>query len=173
MLIIKAINFAATKHKGQERRGSGLPYFVHPVIVSELISKYKGDSKHLAELKCAALLHDVIEDTATNYKELEREFGPLVASLVMELTSDEIAIEKMGKNDYLKHKMASMTKYAFILKLVDRYSNIIDGPNVKYVKNTLDMMNYLRLNRKDITPRQLKIISDIELACVDFLSKEK
>jgi (p)ppGpp synthase/HD superfamily hydrolase len=37
MLIVKAIQFASEKHKGQERRGSGLPYVTHPIIVSQLI----------------------------------------------------------------------------------------------------------------------------------------
>lgn len=171
MLIIKAINFAATKHKGQERRGSGLPYFVHPVIVSHLIAKYKGTSKHLDELQCIALLHDTLEDTETSYKEIEREFGPLVASTVMELTSDEVAIEKMGKNEYLKQKMVKMSKYAFILKLIDRFANITDGPREKYVIQTLDMMDYLKSHRPDITERQLKIIDDIETECHKFLGK--
>ena len=115
MLVIKAIGFAAEKHKGQERRGSGLPYVTHPIIVMELIQKYKSDSVRLNELKCAALLHDVLEDTECTYKELEREFGPLVASLVIELTSDEEMIEKMGKKEYIKQKMFNMSKYAFIL----------------------------------------------------------
>lgn len=172
MLVIKAIGFAAEKHKGQERRGSGLPYVTHPIIVMELIQKYKSDSVRLNELKCAALLHDVLEDTECTYKELEREFGPLVASLVMELTSDEEMIEKMGKKEYIKQKMINMSKYAFILKLLDRYSNIIDGPTVKYVNTTLETMDFLRENRPDITERQLMIISDIETACHTFLEKK-
>ena len=37
MLVIKAIQFAATKHKGQERKTSGLPYVTHPIITSYLL----------------------------------------------------------------------------------------------------------------------------------------
>lgn len=166
--IVKALNFAAEKHRGQVRRDSGLPYVTHPIIVSHLIAKYKSTSKHLEELQIAALLHDTLEDTETTYIEIEREFGPLVASLVMELTSDPVSIKELGKNDYLKIKMVKMSKYAFILKLVDRYSNILDKPSNKYVKDTSNMMKFLLKNREDLTDRQTGIINDIQVACANF-----
>lgn len=169
MLVIKAIQFAAEKHKGQERRGSGLPYVMHPIIVMELVQKYKGGSKHIEELKCAALLHDVLEDTDCTYSEIEREFGPLVASIVMELTSDEAMIKLLGKNEYLKGKMEKMSQYAFTLKLLDRLSNIMDGPRDGYVKKTLKLLDHLAEKRVEITDRQLGIIGDIKKECEKFL----
>jgi len=168
MLVIKAISFASEKHKGQERRGSGLPYVTHPIIVMELVQKYKGNSKNIQELKCAALLHDVLEDTECEYHDIEREFGPLVASIVLELTSDEVMLEKLGKNEYLKQKMMKMSQYAFTLKLLDRLSNIMDGPREGYVKKTLNMMAFLLENRKEMTERQTGIIKDIQDECYKF-----
>lgn len=165
MLVVRAINFAAEKHKGQERRGSGLPYVTHPIIVSHLIAKYKSNSKHLEELQCAALLHDTLEDTECTYTEIEREFGPLVAAIVIELTSDDEIIKTIGKNEYLKTKMIKMSKYAFILKLIDRLSNVCDKPSDKYVKDTIELMEYIKANRIDLTNRQSSIIIDIELEC--------
>jgi guanosine-3',5'-bis(diphosphate) 3'-pyrophosphohydrolase len=168
MLLVKALNFAAEKHKGQERRGTKLPYVIHPIIVSHLIAKYKSTSKHLEELQIAALLHDVLEDTDTTFFEIEREFGSLVASLTQELTSDPIMVTELGKNEYLKQKMLKMSKYAFVLKLVDRYSNILDKPGEAYVKKTINMMTFLLKNREDITERQKLIISDIISACEEL-----
>jgi guanosine-3',5'-bis(diphosphate) 3'-pyrophosphohydrolase len=165
MLVIKAIQFASEKHKGQERRGSGLPYVTHPIIVMELVQKYKGTSKHIDELKCAALLHDTLEDTETSYGEIEREFGSLVASLVFELTSDKVSVKQMGKNEYLKQKMLKMSQYSFTLKLLDRLSNILDSPGESYIKKTLNMMSFLKEHKKDITKRQENIIFDIQTAC--------
>jgi len=170
MRLVQAIQFASLKHKGQERRGSGLPYVTHPIIVSHLIAKYKKDSKNLEDLQIAGLFHDLLEDTDTTYAEIERDFGPLVASIVQELTSDEIAIKEMGKNNYLKLKMVKMSKYAFIIKLIDRFSNITDGPTTKYILDTLDMMSYLRKNRNGVTKRQLSIIKDIERECKKLTS---
>lgn len=172
MLVIKAISFASEKHKGQERRGSGLPYVTHPIIVMELVQKYKGNFKHIEELKCAALLHDVLEDTECTYQEIEREFGPLVASIVMELTSDEVRLKELGKNEYLKQKMMKMSQYAFTLKLLDRLSNIMDGPREGYVKKTLNMMAFLLQERTELTDRQKGIISDIQSECYKFQEKE-
>lgn len=168
MLIVKAINFAAEKHRGQERRGTELPYVIHPIIVAHLLGKYK-KSTRLEELQVAALLHDVLEDTECTYIEIERGFGPLVASIVMELTSDDEAIKIMGKNEYLKQKMIKMSKYAFVVKLIDRFSNILDKPGKKYAENTINMMAFLESNREDITETQLVIIKDIVAECHKFL----
>jgi (p)ppGpp synthase/HD superfamily hydrolase len=172
MSVIEAIKFASTKHKGQTRRGSGLPYVTHPIIVMELVREYKGTSKNLEALLVAALLHDTLEDTDTSYAELERKFGPMAASIVMELTSDPVAIKKMGKNNYLIQKMLKMSRYAFVIKLLDRFSNIMDRPSESYVKKTLKMMDVLKTGREDITERQLKIIEKIEEECHLFLEKE-
>ena len=169
MRLIKAFNFAAKKHQGQERRGTKLPYVIHPVIVSHLISKYKAQSKHLEDLQIAALLHDTIEDTDTTYQEIEREFGPLVASLVMELTSDPVMVKELGKNKYLMQKMTKMSKYAFVLKLIDRLSNIYDQPGESYARKTIQLMDHLRANREELTERQILIMDEIDDACDSFL----
>lgn len=160
MKIVKCLQFAAEKHKGQERRCSGLPYIIHPITVMHLLEKYKV-SKNIEDLKCAAILHDTLEDTPCSYIEIETEFGPLVASVVMELTSDEEAIKKIGKNEYLKEKMLNMSKYALTLKLVDRLANVLDAPKPNYLKDTLSLMAYITDNRYDITDTQKNIIRDI------------
>ena len=150
MKIIKCLHFAATKHLGQNRRETGIPYIIHPVTVMHLLDKYKV-SKNIEDLKCAALLHDTLEDTECSYIEIEREFGPLVASLVMELTSDEERIKEIGKNEYLKSKMINMSKYALTLKLVDRLANVLDTPSKKYLSDTLDLMSFISSNRDSLS----------------------
>ena len=161
------IEFATTQHNGQFRRGTGLPYITHPIIVAKLITHYKGDSSNIVSLQAAALLHDVLEDT-TATENCIRPFGDMTLSLVVELTSDDAEIAKVGKNEYLKLKMCSMTSYAFLLKLVDRLSNIIDGPREKYVADTIGLMTYLRDNRAGLTARQHRLINDIMTVCESF-----
>lgn len=168
MKIVKCLKFAAEKHKNQERRCSGLPYIIHPITVMHLLEKYKV-SKNIEDLKCAAILHDTLEDTFCSYIEIEREFGPLVASIVMELTSDEESIEKMGKNEYLKNKMVNMSKYALTLKLVDRLANILDTPKQKYIQDTLVLVSYINENREELNNTQENIIKDIIIACEEKL----
>lgn len=62
-MYIKALNFAALKHKGQERKG-GLPYITHPVAVSELVREYGID------YRLTALFHDLLEDTDASEAEI-------------------------------------------------------------------------------------------------------
>lgn len=159
MLVIKAIQFASAKHDGQKRKGTGLPYITHPIIVAYLLAKYK-QSKRLEELMAAAILHDTLEDTDTNFIELATEFTPFVAGLVLELTSDEKEIKKIGKNEYMKIHLCGMSSYALTLKLVDRLSNIMDEPSDKYKKDTLELVMHLEQNRK-LSLTQIEIIDEI------------
>lgn len=162
MLVIKAINFAAEKHKNQVRRETKLPYIIHPITVMHLLTKFKYSSKNIESLQCASILHDTIEDTNCSYIELEREFNPLIASIVIELTNDDKRIDEIGKNEYLKEKMLKMSKYSFIVKLVDRYANILDKPATKYLNDTKSLLIFLKTNRKDLTKKQLTIINEME-----------
>ena len=98
-LILKAIEFASRKHKGQVRKVSGGKYITHPLLVSYLVAQYK-TSKNLETLICAALLHDTVEDTKTTYTEILKGFGIEVAQLVFELTSDPAELKRVGKVEH-------------------------------------------------------------------------
>ena len=78
MLIHKAIEFAAKKHRNQTRKGSDTPYIIHPVEVM-LFLKESGCS---ADVVAAGVLHDTLEDTDTTFEELKECFGEAVAKLV-------------------------------------------------------------------------------------------
>ena len=166
-LILKAINFATRKHEGQTRKVSGEPYIVHPIMVSYIVAKYV-HPKNMDELICAALLHDTLEDTDTTFNEIVNEFTPLVASLVMELTSDEALIKQIGKNEYLKIKLCGISNYGLILKFADRLGNISDNPSEKMVTDTIDLINNVRKNRK-LTTTQDSIATDILMKCNEIL----
>lgn len=159
MLVLKAIQFATTKHKGQERRETGIPYISHPMTVMYLVSKYK-QSKHLEELMAAALLHDTLEDTETDFIELATEFSPMVADLVLELTSDIKEIARIGKNEYMKKHLVGMSSYALVLKLIDRLSNIMDNPTEKYKNDTFQLLQHLE-EKRILSSTQKRIVNDI------------
>lgn len=84
--IRRVAKFAAAKHLGQFRKDGKTPYISHPVTVANILVR-EGKVAD-PEVIAAALLHDTIEDTGTTRDELEREFGPRVASMVAELTND-------------------------------------------------------------------------------------
>lgn len=147
------LQFATNAHRGQTRSG-GEPYIGHPVRVAQTIEKYK-KSHNIDALIAAAYLHDTIEDTDTTHEALHDLFGGLVASLVLELTSDLEQIKKLGKKEYLAKKMAhDMSSYALVIKLADRLDNVQDiatakSPNwrAKYKAETEHIMDYLENNR--------------------------
>ena len=112
---LKAIIFASEKHSGQIRKCSCLPYITHPLSVGVIVSSFK-TSKNLDQLVAAAILHDTLEDTETTFKELSRKFSPLIASLVLELTSDKDQIQKIGKTEYMKKKFVGISSYGLTLK---------------------------------------------------------
>lgn len=152
-IVNKALDFATRKHEGQKRK-NGEPYIVHPTRVAEIVRQVKIDSKNLNDLVAAAFLHDTIEDTDTSYKELEREFGGQVASLVMELSSAPFAADYLGKAQYLCGHMVYMTTYALVVKLADRLDNILDmkgfstEKKMRKYKETLEIINFIEKNRK-------------------------
>ena len=143
----RAFELANMKHQGQVRKDNS-PYFQHPLRVMANIMQFK-QSSHLDELLAAALLHDALEDTYTSYRELEEMFGPMVAGIVMECTTNDSVCKQMGKEDYLKEKMNAMSRYGLTVKLADRLDNVQDLGKFKHakalskVKETEGIMNHL------------------------------
>lgn len=162
-LVLKAYRFGDTKHKGQVRKVSGSDYISHPIAVSYIVATHK-KSKHLEELIAAAILHDTLEDTDTTFEELVREFTPLIASLVFELTNDEVILGVYGKLEYQKKKLVGMSSYGLVLKLADRLHNVSDHPSSKVKSDTLDLMWFLANNRK-LTNTQKTLVKKIMEVC--------
>ncbi|TPX36526.1 hypothetical protein SmJEL517_g01379 [Synchytrium microbalum] len=86
--ILKAVNFAAIKHRDQRRKDlEKTPYINHPIGVANIL--YLEGSVTDVVILQAAILHDTVEDTETTFEELEAEFGPEVCSVVKECTDDK------------------------------------------------------------------------------------
>lgn len=159
----RALDFAANKHDGQTRKATGAPYIEHPKSVAEIVKKYK-ESKYESELVAASLCHDTLEDTETTFVELANNFGPMVASLVNELTNDPKAIEQYGKLEYHKKKLVALSSYGLVIKLADRLHNINDHPTSKMIDDTVELMDHLEKNRM-LTETQKKLMQDIVDSC--------
>ena len=176
-LDIEAIlEFAKERHAGQTR-ADGSPYVNHPIRVSEIVAKYKPSSNSNI-LKAGALLHDVLEDTYTSYRELIDKFGLVVASLVMEVTSSDFVSKMVGKQIYLSHKMRYMSSYALVIKLADRLDNLTDVhalPVAKIQKtffDTIYMLNYIETKRI-LTKSQENLVNAIRLRLKDINNEYK
>lgn len=75
--VIAAYHFSANAHRGQFR-SSGDPYISHPLAVAETLAHWRLDPQALI----AALLHDVMEDTAITKAQIAQDFGKVTAELV-------------------------------------------------------------------------------------------
>jgi len=115
----KAVLFAAERHAGQVRKGTTLPYIVHPMEVMYILYRMGADENVLI----AGVLHDTIEDTKTTREEIRDLFGEDAANLVAGHSEDKSKTWKKRKTDAIKH-LAKADKRFKMLVLADKLSNI-------------------------------------------------
>ena len=122
--VREAYEFGAEKHRGQ-KRVSGEPYITHPVAVADILADLRLD----ADTICAAILHDVIEDTPTAKAEIAGLFGQVVAELVDGVSKlDQIQFKNRQEaqaESFRKMLLAMVRDIRVIMvKLADRMHNM-------------------------------------------------
>jgi len=123
-LLLKALAFAAGKHRDQRRKDVGAsPYINHPITLANVLC----NEGHVTDVEviCAALLHDTLEDTDTGPGELEAEFGRAIRDIVMEVTDDKTLPKQVRKQAQIDHAAAISDK-AKLVKLADKIANLRD-----------------------------------------------
>ncbi|MCL4222681.1 MAG: HD domain-containing protein [Phycisphaerales bacterium] len=119
----RAASFAARAHAGGLRKDGCTPYVAHPFRVAMTVRHVFGCDDDVAI--AAALLHDTIEDTATDYDEIHEHFGARVADCVAALTKNKSLPEGEREAAYDAH-LARGPWQARLVKLADVYDNTID-----------------------------------------------
>ena len=123
-LLLKAIHFSANKHRGQRRKDlEHTPYINHPIEVALRLWEIGGVRDPFTLI--AAVLHDTIEDTDTSEQEIEVLFGPVVRTVVMEVTDDKSLPKQERKRLQIEHA-ASVSTRAKLIKLSDKSCNLAD-----------------------------------------------
>ncbi len=123
-LLVKAYEYAKEAHANQ-KRASGEPYFIHPCEVAEILIDLGLDAATIA----AALLHDVIEDTACTQEDIRKEFGEEVLALVSGVTKLEKIVFKSKEEENAENFRKIFVAMAkdvrvIIIKLADRLHNM-------------------------------------------------
>ena len=99
----KAVIFATNAHNGQTRKGTNLPFIIHPLEVAAIVAAMTLDE----DMLCAAVLHDVVEDCDDiSIEDIRHEFGDVVASYVYQESEDKSKtwVERKGHTiDFLKN----------------------------------------------------------------------
>lgn len=123
-LLLKALHFAADKHRDQRRKDSqASPYINHPITVAQILSEVGAVDD--VEVLIAAILHDTVEDTETTIEELEKEFGSRVAGIVGEVTDDKTLSKAERKRLQIEHAR-HISKEGALVKIADKISNVQD-----------------------------------------------
>ena len=124
-IITKAFHFAKQAHRGVRRR-SGEPYIMHPLAVARIVVSEIGLGSTSI---CAALLHDVVEDTEYTTEDIENLFGPKIASIVDGLT--KISGGVFGKQaseqaENFRKLLLTMSEdiRVILIKIADRLHNM-------------------------------------------------
>lgn len=123
-VLLKALAFAAHKHKDQRRKDvDASPYINHPISLADILC----NEAHITDIEtiCGALLHDTVEDTETSPDELEQEFGKTIRDIVMDVTDDKTLPKAARKQAQIDHA-AHISDKAKLVKLADKISNLRD-----------------------------------------------
>ena len=124
-IVDRAIILAVKAHSGDCRKGTKLPYIVHPIESCAIAASITDDKEIIA----AAVLHDVVEDTDITKEELLKEFGERVVNLVMSDTEDKMR-EISSADSWQARKQATLnrlkkaTKEEQIICIADKLSNL-------------------------------------------------
>jgi DNA-binding phage protein len=119
--VIKAYEFAAKAHGSQKRKYTGEPYVNHPFEVMGIVASVP----HTEDMLCAALLHDVLEDTDATEQEIAKEFGESVCEMVKWLTdvSKPEDGNRAKRKEIDRNHIANAPVEAKTIKLADLISN--------------------------------------------------
>lgn len=122
--INKAYFFAEKSHRGQSRR-SGESYIFHPIQVASILAELNMDKRTIM----AALLHDVVEDTAVSLHDLKNRFGEDVANLVdgvTKISKIEFESKEHAEAENFRKMLMAMSEdvRVIIIKLADRLHNM-------------------------------------------------
>jgi (p)ppGpp synthase/HD superfamily hydrolase len=118
--VSKAIAFAVRAHSGQFRKGTGIPYVVHPLYVGVLLI----ESGCEEELVIAGFLHDIVEDTDVNLEGIRELFGDSIAELVQAVSEPDKSAPWETRKQHTLSSLETATQEVLLLSLADKLDNI-------------------------------------------------
>lgn len=137
--LLRAASFAARAHHGQIRKDGRTPYVAHVFRVCLIVRHVFGlDDQRLL---IAALLHDTIEDTTTDFDDIAETFGEEIARWVSFLTKNKKLPEERREAAYLA-ELAAAPWQVKACKLADLYDNMTDSVHLPVEKRPKSLLRY-------------------------------
>jgi len=119
--IDKAVVFCLKSHNGQCRKGTDIPYAIHPLNVGMILTKFNCPE----ELIIAGLLHDCIEDTAVSFEDIKREFNERIANLVRDCSEKDKSDTWTNRKRHTIEHLKTASDDACIVSCADKQHNLI------------------------------------------------
>src|SRR5262249_8853605 len=126
--LLEAVAFAARAHQGQLRKDRQTPYASHAFRVCLIVRHGFGIDEPAA--LTAAVLHDTLEDTTTDYDDLHERFGVEVADWVAALSKDKRRPEEEREEEY-RAVLAKASWQVKVCKLADMLDNLLDSAHTQ------------------------------------------
>jgi guanosine-3',5'-bis(diphosphate) 3'-pyrophosphohydrolase len=136
--LLEAVSFAARAHQGQLRKDGRTPYASHVFRVCLIVRHVFGIDD--ASVLTAAVLHDTVEDTTTDFDDLEDDFGEEVASWVADLSKDKRLPDAERENAY-ETRLAQSSWQVKVCKLADIFDNLMDSIHMPAEKKARSIRN--------------------------------
>jgi (p)ppGpp synthase/HD superfamily hydrolase len=152
--LLEAASFAARAHRHQLRKDGATPYASHPFRVCMIVRDLFGFDD--LRMLMAALLHDVVEDTNTDFDEVAEEFGAEVAQWAAMLSKDKRLPDEQREEAYLRTLCAAPWQVQ-VCKLADMVDNLTDLAKSKGDRQrSVDRARYYYQGLKQATAAEMK-----------------
>lgn len=169
--LLKAVAFAARAHKNQWRKDKETPYASHVFRVCLVARHVFGIDDE--RILTAAVLHDCVEDTTTDFDDIRQEFGVEIAEWVALLSKDKRLPEEEREAAYMKQLIGAGWQVK-VCKLADIYDNLNDSTSSRpeqRAKTLLRSKQYLD-SLRDSLPEQARPAFAIVTALIDSMKRE-
>ena len=122
-IVFEALDFASQCHRGTYRKGTQIPYIVHPTSMVRYLARLEAPE----ELTAAAALHDVVEDTEATLEDIRQRFGPRIAELVEGASERDKSLSwRERKVATIDHARETDDTELLVLKCIDKLDNLRD-----------------------------------------------
>ena len=118
--ILDAMEFAMKAHRGQYRKGTDVPYIVHPIHVGNIL--IEADCNE--DIIIAGILHDVLEDTRYTRNDIANKFGARVALLVTALSEPDKSLPWEERKMHTVRELETVTEDVVVVTLADKLDNM-------------------------------------------------
>ena len=166
--VQKALQVATLAHEGQIRK-SGEPYIIHPISVERILNlEWKIENE---EMRAAALLHDVLEDTSTSLEEITNKFGIKVADLVSSQTNLEASTAGISTEEWNNIKDRENERKILAKSFLDPKVGVCKLADRLHNMRTLDAMSPKK--QREIADETLRVYAPLAEALGMWLVKNE